>query len=122
MNLAFDSLVSPWWPYAFILLAGWLATDLWRWIGVLAGNRLRDDSEALIWVKAVATALVAGVIGKLIIFPTGPLAEAPMLLRVSAAFAGWLAFLLASQKIYVGVLAAEAVLVGGWLIAGWANG
>jgi hypothetical protein len=118
MNLAFDSLDSPWWPYLFIVVAGWLATDVWRWIGVLAGNRLKEDSEALIWVKAVATALVAGVIGKLIIFPDGALAEAPMILRIAAALAGWIAFLLARQRIYVGVLAAEAVLVGGWLVIG----
>ena len=118
MNLAFDSFDSPWWPYLFILIAGWLATDVWRWIGVVAGNRLRDDSEALIWVKAVATALVAGVIGKLILFPDGSLAEAPVLLRVAAASTGWVAFFLAKQRVYVGVLTAEAVLIGGWLITG----
>ncbi len=118
MNLTFDSIASPWWPYLFILIAGWLATDIWRWIGVLAGNRLRDDSEALIWVKSVATALVAGVIGKLILFPDGPLAEAPIFLRVAAASIGWVAFLVAKQRVYVGVLTAEAVLIGGWLITG----
>lgn len=118
MNLGFDSVTAPWWPYLFILLAGWLATDIWRWIGVLAGNRLREDSEALIWVKAVATALVAGVIGKLILFPEGALAEAPILLRLTAASIGWLAFLLAKQRLFVGVLTAEFVLVGGWLISG----
>jgi len=118
MSLTFDSFASLWWPYLFILLAGWLATDMWRWIGVLAGNRLRDDSELLIWVKAVATALVAGVIGKLIMFPAGALAEAPLLLRVVAATTGWLAFMAARQKVVVGVLVAEAVLIGGWLALG----
>lgn len=118
MNLAVDSSAAVWWPYLFILIAGWLATDMWRWVGVLAGNRLRDDSEALIWVKAVATALVAGVIGKLILFPNGSLSDAPIILRVAAAAIGWLAFILARQKVFVGVLTAEAVLVGGWLAAG----
>ena len=118
MNLTFDSVAAPWWPYVFILLAGWLATDMWRWLGVLAGNRLRDDSEMLIWVKAVATALVAGVVGKLLLFPAGALAEAPLLLRVSAATIGWLAFLAAGQRVLVGVLVAEAVLIGGWLVSG----
>ena len=72
----------------------------------------------LIWVKAVATALVAGVIGKLILFPDGPLAGAPVFLRVAAASIGWAAFLLAKQRLYVGVLTAEAVLISGWLIVG----
>jgi len=118
VNLTFDSFASPWWPYLFILLAGWLATDIWRWLGVLVGNRLRDDSEALIWVKAVATALVAGVIGKLVIFPSGALADAPMTLRVGAMVLGWLAFQAAGQRVIVGVLTAEAVLIGGWLALG----
>ena len=47
------------WPFVFIAIAGWLATDLWRWLGVLAGNRLREDSEAFYWVRAVATALAS---------------------------------------------------------------
>lgn len=118
MSLTFDSFASPWWPYVFILLAGWVATDMWRWLGVLVGNRLRDDSEVLIWVKAVATALVAGVIGKLVLFPSGALADAPMLLRIAALLCGWLAFLAAGQRIIVGVAAAEAVLVGGWVVLG----
>ena len=40
---------GAWWPYIFIAVAGWLATDVWRWLGVLIGNRLLDDSLALIW-------------------------------------------------------------------------
>jgi hypothetical protein len=64
-----------WWPYLFIAIAGWLATDIWRWLGVLVGNRLSEESAALTWVRAVATALVAGVIAKLILYPTGALQE-----------------------------------------------
>ena len=30
-----------WWPFVFIAVGGWLATDIWRWLGVMAGNRLR---------------------------------------------------------------------------------
>ena len=66
-------MTEHWWaPYLFIAIAGWLATDLWRWLGVLAGNRLKEDSEALHWVRAVATALVMAVTAKLIVFPTFP--------------------------------------------------
>ena len=103
-------------PYLFILLAGTLMTDIWRWLGVLAGNRLRDDSEALNWVKAVATALIAGVIGNLILFPTGALASAPVALRVVAAALGWGAFMAARKNVLAGVIAAELVLVIGWFM------
>ena len=37
--------MQDYWPYLVIIVAGWLATDLWRWLGVLAGNRLQEGSE-----------------------------------------------------------------------------
>jgi hypothetical protein len=118
VELTFDSLEAAWWPYLFIVIAGALATEVWRWLGLVAGGVLREDSEALIWVKAVATALVAAVVGQLIVFPSGELAATPAWLRVAAAGLGWLAFWLARKSILVGVLAAEAVLLVGWLLTG----
>ncbi|PVB60944.1 AzlD domain-containing protein [Labrenzia sp. 011] len=104
-----------WWPFVMILVAGWFATDVWRWLGVFAGGRLREDGELLIWVRCVATALVAGVISKLILFPQGVLAETPIWLRLAAAGFGFSAFFVARQKVLVGVLSAEAFLLCGWL-------
>jgi len=108
-------LLETWWPFVMILVAGWLATDVWRWLGVLAGGRLREDGELLIWVRCVATALVAGVISKLILFPQGVLAETPLWLRLAAAAVGFAAFFAARQRVFVGVLAAEVFLIAGWL-------
>ena len=122
MTATFETLGQGWagdfGPYLFILLAGTLMTDIWRWLGVLAGNRLHDDSEVLNWVKAVATALIAGVIGKLILFPTGALATVPVALRLVAAAFGWGAFMVARKSVLAGVVAAELVLVGGFVISG----
>lgn len=107
-----------WWPFVMILVAGWLATDVWRWLGVLAGGRLREDSEVFVWVRCVATALVAGVISKLILFPQGALAETPLALRLLAAACGFTAFLTFKQRVIVGVLTGEVVLLVGWLALG----
>ena len=120
MTVTFETFGQGWagdfGPYLFILLAGTLMTDIWRWLGVLAGNRLHDDSEALNWVKAVATALIAGVIGKLILFPTGALASAPVELRLVAAALGWAAFMAARKSVLAGVVTAELVLIIGWIV------
>lgn len=104
-----------WWPFVMILVAGWLATDVWRWLGVFAGGKLREDSEVLVWVRCVATALVAGVISKLILFPQGILAETPIWLRLAAAGFGFLCFYVARQRVIAGVLAAVGFLITGWL-------
>lgn len=91
------------WSYAFILVAGVLATDVWRWLGVLAGNRLREDSEAMLWVRAVATALVAAVIARLVLYPTGTLAELPAWVRAGAALAGFAVYLASGQRMMPGI-------------------
>ncbi len=98
------------WPYVVILFAGWFATDFWRWLGVLAGNRLSEGSEALNWVRAVATALVMAVTAKLIVFPTGSLAESPLWLRLAAAGLGFAAFLASGQRVIVGVVVSLVLL------------
>lgn len=107
--------MQDYWPYIVIIIAGWLATDLWRWLGVLAGNRLKEGSEALNWVRAVATALVMAVTAKLVVFPTGTLEASPLWLRLAAAGLGFAAFLLAGQRVLVGVAVPLAILGAGLL-------
>jgi hypothetical protein len=111
--MTWHSLTDWWWPYLFILLAGWLPTDIWRYLGVLIGGRVREDSDALVAVRAVATALVAGVIAQLILYPSGALAESSVFLRIGAAAVGFLAYLRLGRHVIVSVIAAEIVLIIG---------
>ena len=113
--MSFDGL----WPYIYIAVAGWLATDLWRWAGVLAGNRIDENSEVLNWVRAVATALVAAVIAKLIFFPTGTLEASPLWLRLGAVGVGAAAFFAAGRKPVIGIGTSIATLALGLYMLGF---
>ena len=113
--MTFDAVDAWWWPFLFILIAGWLATDSWRFLGVFLGGRISEDSEALVFVRCVATALVAAVVAGLILTPNGALADTPILLRAGAAIAGFAAYLAAGKRMIVGIVVAEALLVGGML-------
>ena len=114
--MTFDAVGAWWWPYLFILVAGWLATDVWRFLGVHFGGRIAEDSELLVFVRTVATALVAAVIGNLVVFPSGALAETALPLRIAAAVLGFAAYLLLAKKVLAGILMSEAVLAAGmWL-------
>jgi branched-subunit amino acid transport protein len=106
------------WPFVYILVAGWLATDLWRWLGVIAGARLKEDSEILNWVRAVATALVASVIAKQILFPGGALEHSPVWLRICAAACGFLVFYTTGETVIFGVVTAITILAGGLYLLG----
>jgi hypothetical protein len=120
--MTFDAFDAWWWPYLFILVGGWLATDAWRFLGVYLGGRLRDDTDALVLVRALATALVAAVIGNLIVFPSGALAAAPLALRLLSAAAGFGSYLLVRKSVVVGILTAEAVLIAGLYAIGFNGG
>ncbi|RIK86274.1 MAG: branched-chain amino acid transport [Hyphomicrobiales bacterium] len=108
-----------WWPYAFILAAGWLATDGFRFLGVYFGGRIADDSEALVAVRALATALVAAVIGNLVVFPSGSLAEAPVAMRLFSVAAGFAGYLVLRRSVLAGILTGEAVLLAGLYLIGF---
>ena len=109
--MTFHASDSWWWQYAFILIGGWLATDMWRFLGAYFGSRISEDSDAIVFVRCLATALGAAVIGNLVVFPSGVLAAVPLWLRVGAAVTGFLAYLLAGRSVLVAILAAEAVLL-----------
>lgn len=114
--MTFTSIDAWWWPFLFILVAGWLATDSWRFLGVYFGGRISENSEFLVLVRAIATALVAAAIGNLIVFPSGALAATSLALRIGAAAIGFAAYLLFGRRVLVGIIAAEIVLGLGMLV------
>ena len=114
--MTFLSMEAWWWPYLFFLIAGSVATDIWRFLGVYFAGHISDDAEVLVFVRSLATALVAAVIAKLILYPGGALGASPVELRVGAATAGFAAYILSGKRVYAGVGVAEAILIGGLLI------
>ncbi len=87
-----SALTADLWPYVVLVLVGFLPNEIWRVLGVVAARRLDEDSEVLVWVRAVATAVLAAVIAKLTIFSPGALASIPLairLLAVASGFAGY---------------------------------
>jgi hypothetical protein len=114
--MTFQALDAWWWPYLFILVAGALATDFWRFLGVWLGGKVSEESDAMVFVRCVATALVAAVIAGLIVTPAGALAATPLGVRVGSAALGFGAYLATGKRMVVGIVAGEAALVG-WMLA-----
>ena len=109
---------GPLWPYLALLLFAALPTEIWRWLAVVFARGLDTDSALLDWVRAVATALLAGIVAKLIVSPPGVLAHAPLFIRIAALAASVAVMAISRQRMMLAVLAGEAVLIGGVWLAG----
>jgi hypothetical protein len=85
--------------------------------GLWFGAGVDEGSEVLVWVRAVATAILAGVIAQILVQPPGALADVPDWLRYGAVAAGFAVFMLTRRSIFAGVVCGEIVLLAGkwWL-------
>lgn len=111
-----EGLAGAAWPYLLVILVGFLPTEVWRVLAVFLVRGLDEDSEILAWVRAVATTLLAGVVAKLLVTPSGALAEVPLPGRLAAVTAGLAAYALLRRSVISGVLVGEATLVA---VAWW---
>jgi Branched-chain amino acid transport protein (AzlD) len=104
------------WPYAVVVLCGFLPTEVWRVLGVVLGKGLDEEAEALVFIRMIATGLVAAVVAKLLLSPIGALATIPLAVRVGALLLGVAATLAAKRSVLVGLLVGEGVFVAAALI------
>jgi Branched-chain amino acid transport protein (AzlD) len=105
-------------PYLALILVGFLPNEIWRVLGLLMARGLNEESEIVVWVRAVATAILAGVIAQLIVTSIGALAAIPLPVRIAAVAGGFAAFLLVRRSVFAGVAVGEAVLIGGAMLIG----
>ena len=102
---------------AVLVLAGFLPNEIWRMLGLWLGGGVDEGSELLVWVRAVATAILAGVIAQILVYPPGALASVPEILRYGAVAAGFAVFIMTRRSIFAGVACGEVVMLAGkwWL-------
>ena len=104
--------------YALLVLVGFLPNEIWRVLGLVFAHGIDEESELFVWARAVATAVLAGVIAKILLFPPGALASVPLIVRLGAIACGLVAFLLVRRSVFAGVAAGEVALMLGALAYG----
>lgn len=109
--------VGDWQALLLLVIAGFLPNEIWRMVGLWFGGGVDEGSELLVWVRAVATAILAGVIAQILVQPPGALASVPDALRYGAVVAGFAVFLVTRRSIFAGVAFGEIVMIAGkwWL-------
>ena len=109
--------IGDWHALVILVVAGVIPNQIWRMLGLWFGGGIDEGSELLIWVRAVATAILAGVIAEIVVQPPGALASVPAALRYAYVVAGFLGFMATRKSIFAGVVCGEIALLGGkwWL-------
>jgi hypothetical protein len=112
-----SSFLGDWHALVVLLFAGVIPNQVWRMLGLWLGSGIDEGSELLVWVRAVATAILAGVIAQIVVEPPGALATVPALVRYGAVAVGFAAFMLSRRSTLIGVVCGEVVMLAGkwWL-------
>lgn len=90
---------------AVVVGAAILATFVWRGLGVVMARRLDPEGAVFRWFSLASYAVLAGLLARLLILPTGELASLPLEARLGAAAIGAAAFYLSGRNLLVGVTA-----------------
>lgn len=88
-----------------------LATYFWRAMAVLFSGRLTVESEIFRWVECVAYAMIAGLMMRIVLMPSGVLAASPMIDRVAGCFIALAAYRMCKRNLLAGLGAGVAFFI-----------
>lgn len=109
LRLAFSDPAAA--PFAAMLALAGAPNILFRILGVFLSRGLDEGSEAFAFVRAVASALLAGVVGKLLAAPPGALAQLGASTRVVCFLLSLAAFFAFRRSLLAALAVGEAALI-----------
>lgn len=99
------------WPYVALIIFAFLPSEIWRTLSIFVVTGVDERSEFLEWVRAVATALLAGVVAKILLSPPPALGVVPLWIRIAAVLAGFAVYRLARGSVIAGVVGGVICMV-----------
>ncbi len=96
------------WSLWLVLLAAGVANEVWRLAGVWLSRAVDPEAPLVLWVKDVSTALVAALIVRLLLAPTGALKDIGGLVSGVAFGVGVAAYFVSRRSLLIGLASAEA--------------
>jgi hypothetical protein len=114
----FFTLTGPLGAYFLVILVGFLPSEIWRVMGVFLSRKMDEQSEILVWVRMVATALLAGIVAKIVLAPSGALGAVPLIGRCASLVVGLAGYFLLRRSVFAGVLFGEVSILAMALLMG----
>ena len=96
------------WPLLGLAVVG---TYVWRGLGAAIAARIDPESDLFQWVACVAYGLLAALIGRILVYPVGILAETELWQRLGATAFGCVLFFIFNRNIGIGTLSAAGAFM-----------
>ena len=87
-----------------------LATFISRFFGALTSERVSVKSKAFHWFNCVAYSTLAALLGRMIIFPAGVLADSSLIIRIVVLFICILIFLNSKKNLVIPTILSAVLL------------
>ena len=92
------------------IIATSLATFISRFMGALTSEKVSVKSKIFQWFNCVAYSTLAALIGRMIIFPAGVLAESILLIRIMVLVICIIIFILTKKNLVIPTILSAALL------------
>lgn len=97
--------------FTLLALVCGAGTYLWRAGGVALSARIRPDSELFAWIGCVAFAMLAGLISRVVLLPSGALEHTSLWQRLGATAVALLVYFFATKRnLFAGVIASAVAM------------
>ena len=96
---------------ALLVVACGLGTYVWRGVGLLISGRVRAESDFFVWAGCVAYAMIAGLTVRIMLLPSGTLAQTLLWERLVACAIALVVYFLIRRNLFVGIATGFVVLV-----------
>jgi hypothetical protein len=106
------------WSLCLLLAGATAANEIWRLAGVWLSRGVDPNGPLMLWVKDVSTALVAALVVRLLLAPTGALKDISASVSLLAFGAGVAAFYVSRRNLIIGLASAQAA----FFLLHWAMG
>lgn len=102
---------GPLTEFTLLAIACGAGTYLWRGLGVAIAARIRPESALFAWIGCVAYAMLAALISRVILMPSGALEHTALWQRLAATGIALVAYLLLTKKnLFAGVIASAVAM------------
>ena len=88
-----------------------VGTFMWRALGVAVANHIDISSDLFEWFNCVAYAMLAGLISRIILIPSGTLETTLLFDRVAAMVIGLVVFVIFKRNIFWGTFTAFLIFL-----------